>query len=132
MLRAYHALILSHCGQYDNEEISDVIRRGGSGIVGWAWLWRAGRAYVSIMAIWVVKSHCGFRHNHSIGGSSNGRTLHSGCKNWGSNPCPPASDLASSPQGWLTNYLLKAKGFEWRRHDGAEPGSTGASADTNR
>jgi len=61
MLRAYHALILSHCGQYDNEEISDVIRRGGSGIVGWAWLWRAGRAYVSIMAIWVVKSHCGFR-----------------------------------------------------------------------
>ncbi len=31
---------------------------------------------------------------HSIGGSSNGRTSHSECGNWGPIPCPPAMKMA--------------------------------------
>ena len=32
-----------------------------------------------------------------IGGWCNGSTLHSGCSNWGSNPCPPATKTTVDP-----------------------------------
>ncbi len=34
--------------------------------------------------------------------------------------------------GFTDIFLEEARGFERRRHDGAEPGSTGVSADTNQ